>query len=82
MTDKKTYRIEVIDHGKGIKKEDLDLIWDKYYQTKKTHKRSTDGTGLGLAIVKSILVKHGFDYGVESKINEGTTFYFEIDKKQ
>ncbi|MDD3453780.1 MAG: HAMP domain-containing sensor histidine kinase [Bacilli bacterium] len=82
IIDKKdTYRVEISDHGKGIKKDQLDLIWDKYYRTDKTHKRSTSGTGLGLSIVKSILNKHKFDYGVKSILNKGTTFYFEINKK-
>ena len=74
------YRVEVIDHGKGIKKEELKLIWDKYYKIDKTYKRNSSGTGLGLSIVKKILVMHNFNYGVESAINKGTTFYFEIKK--
>lgn len=70
--------VEIIDNGKGIKKEDLDIIWDKYYKTDKTHKRDVKGTGLGLSIVKNILIKHNFNYGVESKLNKGTMFWFEI----
>ena len=76
----KKIRVEITDNGKGIKKEDLDIIWEKYYKTDKTHKREVKGTGLGLSIVKNIFVKHGFDYGVESEINKGTTFWFEINR--
>ena len=40
------------------------------------------GTGLGLSIVKSILELHKYNYGVKSEKNKGTTFYFEIIKKE
>ena len=75
----KNIRVEIKDTGKGIKKEDLPHIWDKYYHSKKKHKRNVIGTGIGLSIVKTILESHNFKYGVESKRNKGTTFYFEID---
>ena len=76
------YRIEIIDHGNGIKKEDLKLIWDKYYRVDKNHKRNIIGTGLGLSIVKNILVLHNLEYGVVSKDKKGTTFYFYIEKEK
>ena len=65
----------VTDTGEGIKPEDKDSIWERYYRSKETHKRPVQGTGLGLSIVKAILQKHGFVFGVESKEGEGTTFY-------
>lgn len=71
-------RVEIIDTGKGIDSVDIDLIWDKYYKVDKHHKRNKYGTGLGLSIVKSILVNLKYKYGVISKKNSGTTFYFEI----
>ena len=75
---KKVLRISVIDTGKGINKEDLDKIWEKYYKSEKNHQRNKIGTGLGLSIVKNILIKHGFKYGVKSTKGKGTTFYFDI----
>jgi signal transduction histidine kinase len=75
------YHVEVIDHGKGIDKEDLNLIWDKYYRVDKKHKRNTIGTGLGLSIVKNIFIMHNIDYGVFSKKGKGTTFYFNVKKE-
>lgn len=74
-------RVEIKDTGKGIKKEDLPYIWDKYYKNKKKHKRNLIGTGLGLSIVKNILEKHNFNYGVTTKENKGTSFYFETEKQ-
>lgn len=70
--------IEITDHGEGIAKEDLPLIFDRYYKVDKVHKRAVTGTGLGLSIVKSILESHGASYGVRSEIGTGSTFFFEI----
>ena len=75
----KKYLVEVIDTGKGINKNELEYIWDKYYKNDKNHRRNVVSTGLGLSIVKEILSKHDFEYGVTSKKNHGSTFYFKID---
>ena len=77
---KKRVLIEIIDTGRGIDKENLRHIWDKYYKIDKKYRRVTYGTGLGLSIVKNILELHHFKYGVESKKDKGTKFYFYIDK--
>ena len=73
-------RLEVIDTGSGISKEDINYIWDKYYKVDKKYKRVIHGTGLGLSIVKNILTLHNFTYGVESKKGSGTKFYFIVKK--
>lgn len=78
--EKKKYLIEIIDSGKGIDPELMDIIWDRYYKQEKNHKRNIVGTGLGLSIVKNILVCHKFDYGVKSSKGKGSTFYFKIKK--
>ena len=80
IDNKKYYRVEIKDTGKGIEKEDLKHIWDKYYKKDKNHKRNVVGTGLGLSIVKNVLINHNYKYGVESKKNEGSTFFFDIPK--
>ena len=49
------------------------LVWNRYYTKKKNHKRNIVGTGLGLSIVKTILEKHNFEYGIDSKHNSFTT---------
>lgn len=71
-------RIEVLDSGEGIESEALPYVWDRYYKVDKTHKRAVMGTGLGLSIVKNILELHGARYGVDSKVGEGSTFWFEL----
>ena len=80
VNDKRKVTVKIRDTGKGIKKEDIKYIWNKYYHNEKKHKRNAYGTGLGLSIVKTILDSHNYKYGVDSKINKGTTFYFEINK--
>ena len=81
VTDKDSkILVEIIDTGKGIKEDDINLIWDKYYKNKKKHKRNLIGTGLGLSIVKNILEEHNFKYGVKNERDMGANFYFEIKK--
>lgn len=81
IPDKKRVRVEIRDTGKGIKPDEIDKVWDKYYKSEKKYKRNTIGTGIGLSIVKNIFILHGFKYGIISKVNKGTTFWFEIPKK-
>lgn len=76
----KKFRLEVVDNGEGIKDSDKEVIWNRYYQASNTYSRNSKGSGLGLSIVKNILEKHGAVYGVNSKINEGSTFWFEMAK--
>ena len=73
--------ISITDTGKGIAKEEIPYIWERYYKVDKTHKRSAVGTGLGLSIVKGILEMHHAKYGVKSELGKGSTFYFTIKCK-
>ena len=73
-------RISITDTGEGISDEQLPYIWDRYYKVDKVHRRATVGTGLGLSIVKGILEAHEANYGVESEVGKGSTFYFELEK--
>lgn len=71
-------RIEVIDHGVGIEEDKLEYIWDRYYKVDKEHKQAVVGTGLGLSIVKNILNQYDAKYGVDSILNQGSTFWFTM----
>lgn len=71
-------RVSVTDSGVGIAPDQIPLIWDRYYKIDKVHRRAMIGTGLGLSIVKQILESHRTTYGVESKLGEGSTFWFEM----
>lgn len=71
-------KFSVRDTGKGIAKEEINDIWDRYYRSKKDHVRPVKGTGLGLSIVKGILTRHSFDFGVESEPGKGSTFWVDF----
>lgn len=72
-------RLSVTDTGEGIEPEELPYIWNRYYRGKKPHKRAAVGTGLGLNIARSILDGYGMDYGAESTVGKGSTFWFEME---
>ena len=76
------YTVSIKNTGKGLTKEEIPLVWNRYYTKKKNHKRNVVGTGLGLSIVKTILERHNFEYGIDSKIDEYTRFYFRIKKNK
>ena len=71
--------VAVKDYGKGIDPQDLPYIWDRYYKVDKTHVRSNIGSGIGLSIAKEILQLHNIEYGVDSKVNQGSIFYFKFN---
>ena len=75
VPEKGTVRVEVADHGAGIAKEDLPYIFDRYYRSRSDAGKV--GTGLGLSITKAILQSHGFRFGVNSTLGEGSCFWFE-----
>ena len=73
--------ISVIDHGKGIPKDEISNVWERYYKAR-NHIRASIGSGLGLSIVRGVLEKHNFEYGVNSEEGSGSEFWFKtkIDK--
>lgn len=69
---------EIIDTGIGIAPENLDTIFEQFQQADNSITRRYGGTGLGLSIVKRILNNFDSDIYVESKLGEGTKFYFYL----
>ena len=67
--------VQVEDHGRGIPKEDVPYIFERFYKADKARTRGVGGgTGLGLAIVKNIVDAHHGVIQVKSVLGEGTTF--------
>ncbi len=70
-------RISVRDNGPGIPHENLPYLFDRYYRADHTSK-AYKGLGLGLYICAEIIKKHGGEIGVESKLGEGSVFWFTL----
>jgi signal transduction histidine kinase/tetratricopeptide (TPR) repeat protein len=66
--------IEVKDKGIGIPADDLNKIFDKFYQGHKSVRQTAKGTGLGLTLVKHTIEAHGGRVEVKSRAGEGSTF--------
>jgi signal transduction histidine kinase len=71
--------ISVKDYGSGIAAEDIDRVFDRFYQSDKSRNKSKhQGHGLGLSIAKQIIEQHGGRISVKSKPDKGSTFSFVI----
>lgn len=70
--------VSVKDTGIGIPKDDLKLIWDRFYKSDLSRGKDKRGTGLGLSIVKEIINSHGENINVISTEGEGSEFIFSL----
>jgi signal transduction histidine kinase/DNA-binding response OmpR family regulator len=66
--------ITVADTGMGIPPDQLDKVFDRFYQVDASQTREHEGSGLGLALVKELVELHHGTIQVESEVGEGTTF--------
>ncbi len=79
--DKKQAVISVRDSGKGIDKESIPYLFERFYKAEKAHTPGESaGTGLGLAIVKRIIDQHDQEITVESEPGKGTCFTFTLKR--
>jgi PAS domain S-box-containing protein len=72
--------MRVADQGRGIPKQFLDRIFDRFQQVEATDFRTNSGSGLGLAISRGIVELHGGTIGVVSAEGEGSTFWFRLPR--
>lgn len=72
--------VEITDTGMGIAEKDITRVFERFYRTDKSRSRDQGGTGLGLSIVKHIIEAHEQTINVKSKLGEGSTFTFALNK--
>lgn len=70
--------VSVADQGVGIAPEHLNRLFEKFFRIKSPLGRHIVGSGLGLPIVRTILESHGGSVWAESRLGEGSTFYFTL----
>ncbi|WP_428328925.1 PAS domain-containing sensor histidine kinase [Mucilaginibacter sp.] len=70
-------RVSVKDFGIGLSEEQMDRIFERFYRVE-DKKYMTSGLGMGLYISAEIIKNHKGKIGVESKLGEGATFYFDL----
>jgi signal transduction histidine kinase/DNA-binding NarL/FixJ family response regulator len=70
---------EVIDSGIGISKKDHQIIFESFTQLNSGNTKKYGGTGLGLTITKQLLQLQNSELHVDSELNRGSKFYFEME---
>jgi PAS domain S-box-containing protein len=70
--------IQVRDQGRGIPRDKLDTIFERFHQVDASDSRTMGGTGLGLAICRSILTQHGGRIWATSTLGKGSIFHFTL----
>jgi signal transduction histidine kinase len=76
--DDGVFTVAVSDTGPGIAEADQQKIFEEFQQADSTSTRKQGGTGLGLAIAKKIIDMHGGRIWVESRPEQGATFWFTL----
>ena len=71
---------EIKDTGIGISPQDQKRVFEKFYRSEDWRTRETGGTGLGLYVSTKLAAKLGTKIQLESKLNHGSRFFFELPK--
>ena len=79
---KKRILVSVKDSGIGIPKDDLKMIWERFYKSDLSRGKDKKGTGLGLSITKEIIAAHNENINVISTPGEGTEFIFTLPRSE
>jgi two-component system phosphate regulon sensor histidine kinase PhoR len=74
--------VAVTDNGIGIRPEEQDLIFERFYRAKDQRIAKITGSGLGLALARQVIRLHGGDITVRSQIDKGSTFTLMVPLTQ
>jgi len=70
--------LAVQDTGFGIKEEELELVFDKFYRAKDKRVGEITGSGIGLALARQVIRLHGGDITLRSQLDKGSTFTMTV----
>jgi two-component system phosphate regulon sensor histidine kinase PhoR len=76
------YHLSVSDLGRGIGKEHIPRLTERFYRVDDSRSSHTGGTGLGLAIVKHVAASHDAQLQIESEVGRGSTFALVFPYRQ
>lgn len=71
-------RVEVRDTGPGMPPDAVEHVFERFWRADPSRSRLLGGAGLGLAIAKQWIEAHGGQIGVESRVGQGSTFWFTL----
>lgn len=74
--------VKVKDNGEGIKEDQLDRIFERFYRVDQSRSRDQGGSGLGLSIVKHIIEAHEEEIFVKSEYKRGSEFSFTLEQAE
>ena len=71
-------QVSIQDEGIGIRPHDIEKLFERYYRVEENNAKHISGFGIGLYLSAEIIKRHNGHIWVESEINKGSTFYFNL----
>ena len=78
--DKKSIRVSIKDNGRGVKEEELDQLFKRFFRADSSRNSEQGGSGIGLAVVKKIIEDHGGRVWATGAEGQGLTMNFTLKK--
>ena len=73
-------KVDIIDHGYGIKEDDLNKVFEKFFRSSSDKTKNIKGSGLGLTFVKEVVEAQGGKLTLASVYGEGSIFSIMFQK--